>query len=263
MFYELTHSLNPNDLQFSEGNRLSFPSHLHGSFEFIMITDGESRITVDKKSYVVRAGEGILVFPNQVHSMETHDFNAFFCWIFSSGYVKAFSEFAYQNLPVSNLFTPPGDLVEALRTLRRGDRSVHIKSTLYRLVDCFDQTAEYQCRGKSDETVLAKIFDYVRNHYNSECSLQLLSSSLNYHYSYLSRLFSEQTGMSFTEYVNRFRIHESCYFLTNTDKSITQIAFDCGYNSLRSFYRNFMEQIGETPGEYRQRHFAFEVVMGG
>lgn len=263
MFYELTHSLNPSDLQFNEGDRLPFPSHLHGSFEFIVITSGECTVTVDKKVYRVTPEAAVLVFPNQVHSMESPTPNTFFSCIFSSGYVKAFSEFAYQNLPVSNLFTLPQDLLDDLRTLRREDRLVHIKSTLYRLVDCFDRTAEYQCRGKSDETLLAKIFDYVRNHYNADCSLQLLSTTLNYHYSYLSRLFSEQTGMSFTEYVNRFRIHESCYFLTNTDKSITQIAFDCGYNSLRSFYRNFMEQIGETPGEFRQRHYAFEVIIGG
>ncbi len=263
MFYELTHSLNPNDLQFSEGARLSFPSHLHGSFELVLITSGACIVTVDKKAYRVTPETAVLVFPNQVHSMESTEPNTHFSCIFSSGYVKAFSEFAYQNLPVSNLFSPPQDLLDELRSLRREDRLVHIKSVLYRLVDCFDRTAEYRIRGKSDETLLAKIFDYVRNHYNADCSLQLLSSSLNYHYSYLSRLFSEQTGMSFTEYVNRFRIHESCYFLTNTDKSITQIAFDCGYNSLRSFYRNFMDQIGETPGEFRQRHYAFEVVMGG
>lgn len=263
MFYELTHSLNPSDLQFSEGNRLFFPSHLHGSFEFIMITDGECNITVDKKCYHVTPGKAVLVFPNQVHSMESTDSNAYFCWIFSSGYVKAFSEFAYQNLPVSNLFSPPQALVADLQTLRREDRLVHIKSVLYQMVDCFDRAAEYTSREQGDESLLAKIFSYVRSHYHSECSLQMLSTSLNYHYSYLSRLFSEQTGMSFTEYVNRFRIHESCYFLTNTDKSTTQIAFDCGYDSLRSFYRNFKEQTGETPGEFRQKHFGGEVIIGG
>lgn len=263
MFYELTHSLNPNDLLFFEADNLNFPSHLHGSFEFVMVTKGEANITVDKKHYALTPGNAILVFPNQVHSMETPHYSHYFYWIFSPRYVMSFSEFSHQNLPVSNLFSPPQELAEELRSLRIEDRMLHIKSTLYRLLDCFDSKAEYQYRGKSDETVLAKIFDYVRNHYHSECTLQLLSASLNYHYSYLSRLFSEQTGMSFTEYVNRFRIHESCYLLTDTDKSITQIAFDCGYDSLRSFYRNFREQIGEAPGEFRQKHFGEKIVMGG
>lgn len=78
MFYELTHSLNPSDLQFNEGDRLSFPSHLRGSFEFIVITSGECTVTVDKKVYRVTPEAAVLVFPNQVHSMESPTLNTFF-----------------------------------------------------------------------------------------------------------------------------------------------------------------------------------------
>ena len=50
-----------------------------------------------------------------------------------------------------------------------------------------------------------------------------------------------------------YRINESVYILKNTNKKIIDIALDCGFNSLRTFNRNFKEVYGMTPNEYRKK----------
>ena len=75
---------------------------------------------------------------------------------------------------------------------------------------------------------------------------------LGYNSSYLSRYFSDATEMSFISFVNKYKISRACYLLTNTDKTVPECAYDCGYTSLRSFNRNFKKHVGVTPREYRQ-----------
>jgi AraC-like DNA-binding protein len=87
----------------------------------------------------------------------------------------------------------------------------------------------------------------------TKCDLETLSVSLTYNYGYLSRYFKERTGISFTEYVNRYRITEACYLIGNTEKTFLSISCECGFDSLRSFNRNFIKIMGITPGDYKAK----------
>jgi AraC-like DNA-binding protein len=91
-----------------------------------------------------------------------------------------------------------------------------------------------------------------RQNFQQECSLIEAAKASGYDYSYLSRTFKKKTGISFTEYVNQYRISQAAYLLSNTTDSISSIAFACGFNTIRSFNRNFKELIGIPPGEYRK-----------
>ena len=61
------------------------------------------------------------------------------------------------------------------------------------------------------------------------------------------------TGISFNSYKNRYRINNACYLLSNSNYSILQCALESGYQSVRSFNRNFKNILGITPAEYRNR----------
>ena len=65
MFYEAKNLLRANDLKIERGKDLSFPLHLHGSFEFITVTEGEMKVTVDKEEYLLTSGQALMIFPNQ------------------------------------------------------------------------------------------------------------------------------------------------------------------------------------------------------
>ena len=71
MFYELKHLGSPHYLKVEKGENFSFPMHLHQCFEVIVVLSGEMKITVDGIEYILKSREALLIFPNQIHSLES------------------------------------------------------------------------------------------------------------------------------------------------------------------------------------------------
>ncbi|MGI6037783.1 MAG: helix-turn-helix transcriptional regulator [Limnochordia bacterium] len=92
---------------------------------------------------------------------------------------------------------------------------------------------------------------YVDRHYSQEITLEALAQQLGINKSYLSTLFKEETGMAFSQWVNRVRIERSKELLKETSRSITEIAFDVGYASHPYFTSTFRKYTGMTPQQYR------------
>ena len=128
---------------------------------------------------------------------------------------------------------------------------IAIKGFLYGICAEFDKLCEYVPRRREKEGLAERIFDFVENSYSGKCDVKALAEHTSYHYVYLSQYFKQYTGISFTDYVNRHRVNEACYKLHETDKSILDVAMDCGFGSLRSFNRNFKQITGVTPCAYR------------
>jgi AraC-like DNA-binding protein len=68
-----------------------------------------------------------------------------------------------------------------------------------------------------------------------------------------SRFFRKHIGKTFEDYVNDVRIGQVCIKLRDSENSITEVAFDCGFQSLANFNRRFRERLGTTPRLYRSR----------
>ena len=98
-----------------------------------------------------------------------------------------------------------------------------------------------------------KVFSYIENHFGEDCTLKDVAHRLQYDYAYLSKLFKRFAGISFTEYLNNYRISQACILLDEVSDSVTKISERCGYNNLRTFHRNFRRIMGVSPQEYRER----------
>ena len=100
-------------------------------------------------------------------------------------------------------------------------------------------------------SVLDKLFLFVDKNYDKSCTLSDAAAFLKYDYTYLSKLFKCKTGMSYNEYVNHFRIGRATYLLFDKDRSISEVAFEVGYNSIRTFNWEFQKIMHATPVAYR------------
>ena len=67
----------------------------------------------------------------------------------------------------------------------------------------------------------------------------------------LSRMFRQHTGQTFTQYLNRRRVSMAEELLSGTRLPVTQVALQCGFNSIATFNRVFREVKGCTPTQYR------------
>ncbi len=253
MLYELINSLYADDeLKIEQNVDFNFPLHMHGSFEIVTAIEGELLISIDGTEYSITPGHAVLIFPHQVHDFRVPVHAVHRLCIFSPNLVKVYSKICQRSLPTSNLFTPDPDYLSRLLSLSPEDY-LEAKGLLYCLCAEFDKTAQYvEKKGERNE-LLSAIFAFVEENYGKECTLSALSQATSYHHVYLSKFFTRRTGISFSDYVKRHRINEACYALQNTDKTVLQVALDCGFESLRSFNRNFKSIVGRTPSEYRAR----------
>lgn len=92
----------------------------------------------------------------------------------------------------------------------------------------------------------------VDRRFHEPLSLVGLADELGISASRLSRAFLETTGYRFSDYVSLLRVQAAKRELTGTDKAVTNIAFECGFQSLPTFYRVFKDITGVSPVTYRQ-----------
>lgn len=117
----------------------------------------------------------------------------------------------------------------------------------------------YQKSGLQEEEMKLyanKVDKYMSNkeYLDPKFNLDKLASDLKIPRYYLSQLFSQYYGLNFLTYINGLRIEHACMTLQKDDYEfiIEELVEECGFNSKRSFYRNFHEKAGMTPTEYRE-----------
>ena len=99
---------------------------------------------------------------------------------------------------------------------------------------------------------LSEIIDYIESSYSEDLSLTHLAKRAGYSPSHFSRLFSGEVGMPLSEYINRARVRKACMLLRRDDRSVSDIAFDVGYNNISFFNRYFRKLMNMSPREYRK-----------
>ncbi|MBN2416545.1 helix-turn-helix domain-containing protein [bacterium] len=90
-----------------------------------------------------------------------------------------------------------------------------------------------------------------------DLSLKTLAKSLKIHPNHLSRIINEQFGVSFNDYINRFRIREAMSKLSDPahrERSILDIMYECGFYSKSVFNTAFRKFAGTTPSAFRKKH---------
>lgn len=98
------------------------------------------------------------------------------------------------------------------------------------------------------------IIQIVDEHYNEHLTLSDICKKLHYSLPYASGKFKAETGLTFTEYIQKIRIAISCLLLTGSEKNITDIAYEVGYSNIKFFNNIFKKITKTTPREYRKNH---------
>ena len=254
MFYELKHDLSADYFTKESGEDFSFQAHMHHCFEMIVITEGEMRVNVDDREYRLTKGGALLIFPNQVHSMVTDTHSKHELCLFSQKHVSAYSEKVASKVPVDNYFVPDEFYIRQMEAVNDDTDHIELKGMLYAFCGSFHKNAVYREAASHTDKILYGIFEFIEQHYKQDCTLHSLAKALGYSESYLSRYFVGIVVVTYNEYVNHYRISHACYLLSDTDMPILEISYECGFNCLRSFNRNYKRHVGITPLEYRNNN---------
>ncbi|MFA9390254.1 MAG: AraC family transcriptional regulator [Prolixibacteraceae bacterium] len=111
------------------------------------------------------------------------------------------------------------------------------------------KTSEFA--NKDIERIIRKSCLYLRDNLNKNVNIEELAASLHVSYSYFRRMFKKYTGMSPNQYHLGLRIQKSKELIRYSKKSIKQIAFELGFDSLFYFSRIFKTKEGLSPAAFR------------
>lgn len=94
--------------------------------------------------------------------------------------------------------------------------------------------------------------EYIDNHFDEDLTLDEVSRLINISPYYFSKLFKEEIGQSFIEYITNLRMEKAKTLLATTNKSMKEICSAIGYADPNYFSRTFKKNVGVTPTEYKE-----------
>lgn len=105
----------------------------------------------------------------------------------------------------------------------------------------------------NDKIRMGTIYDYIHENYDKKPNVNEIAKIVSLSTPAFCRYFKKQTNMTFTDFVNNYRINLAKIFLLK-DYSVTEVCFQVGFESLSYFNKLFRQHTGETPTEFRKKH---------
>lgn len=94
--------------------------------------------------------------------------------------------------------------------------------------------------------------NYIDEHFTENLTLEEIASEIGYNRCYFSSIFSKCMGMSVWDYISIKRIEDALTLIKTTDKSILQIATECGFNNTINFNKTFKKYTNLPPSSFRK-----------
>lgn len=245
MFYLSSPQID-NYFQIEKMKPWNYPAHIHSYFEILIGFERDVSILVENQEYSVTRGQAVIVFPYQSHGfIKKGDGYGYLC-TFDGSLISSFSSRYQDHKPCSNLIRLDYDPTK----ITTDSNSYAIKAFLYSICDRIVSELKFIDISHRDLSLLKKILTVTEHNYADETfSLATLAKLLGYDYGYISKSFVRQTGIRYNDYLNYTRTSHAALLL-NSSLNISEVALSCGYNSIRSFNRNFKAIYGITPSSF-------------
>lgn len=123
---------------------------------------------------------------------------------------------------------------------------IYLKSAIFKCI------ARLKEKNK-DKSVINIVKKYINDNYNKNIDMAVVANLVSMSYSYFSKLFKDETGMNFSDYLLKIRMEKAIELLNNPVNKIQDIALEVGYgNNPKHFTRAFKNFYGVSPKEYRE-----------
>ena len=257
----------------------SVPLHWHSEMELNYIKSGNGFFKYEDQTISAKPGDIFLIQPNVLHAIMSDEHSSFFydTIVFHQNMlVGSYDDRCYTDIllpifssrrrvlvPVSQ--EPPGyhELHDSVRTIMQcayknlATSDLLLKSELLRLFYLLASTpglcTEHTVSTESRMTeTLRLVLTYIQKHHSESVTIEQLAKIAHMSSSYFMSCFKQNFGLGAIEYLNQVRIRSACDLLRNTDRSISDIAFDTGFHNLSNFNRQFRTKVGCSPQTYRK-----------
>lgn len=255
-----------------EHPQYEMPYHWHSEYEIIRILQGEVIVFIDQVEYNCGVGDIIFINSGSLHSALPKNC-VYECIVFDMNmllrnndvckyYIDQFidhTKYVEQHITNNqNYKNVIWDLFDDMQQRYEGFE-LRVKGLLYEMLgiimkeqlfmeDILQKPSNYKSIIR-----LKNVFEFIEESYSSTITLDDLSKTAGMSSKHFCRFFKEITHKSPMNYLNYYRVERSCYHLINSDMSITDIAYSCGFNDFSYYIKTFKRYKGETPNSYRKK----------
>ncbi|MBR6221455.1 MAG: helix-turn-helix domain-containing protein [Clostridia bacterium] len=249
-----------------------YESHCHSAVEIIMPVKGEVIYTVAEDSvYRVQSNEVLIVPPNWVHSLIMHEGSARYLLLFEPDNIFNMRDMQLvEGMLKSPIYlTGQSESQESIRQLLTQvvgcyERREFLWNSLcysyllqmYARLGQFNMTRELRRYDAKSQRIDPEIVDsarlYIDQNYMRDITLGDVSEFTGFSRCYFSRVFKQQLGQSFSEYLRHKRISMAEELLIHSRQPIQEIAMSAGFGSVATFNRVFRDTKNCTPSRYRE-----------
>lgn len=229
--------------------------HFHKNLELIYVVKGKVKCIINNTEYILKAGNYGLCLPYDIHSYIPESDTLYWVGVFSEDYVRLFANHIRGKSADGFVFKCPESTDYMLQNtlINETAPSVYIlKGCLYAVCDAFLSDVSIVEDLNDKKTNITHIVQYISENHTKNITLKDISKLLGYDYNYISRYFHSTFNMSFTNFLNIYRLETAIRLLEETDKKITDIALESGFQSVRSFNHTFRLKFNISPSEYKK-----------
>ena len=256
--------------------QMDMESHNHDFFELVYVMKGTAVHTLNKEEGVLTEGDYFIMDYGSVHSYaKSEDFTLVNC-IFLPEVIdetmtgcRSLDELLHGCLiryyasisgetPVDRIFHDEDGrikqlimgMLEEYREKKEGYAEV-FRCRLIELLILTLRKGIHEIPRHPNHRAVLEVIQYVDRNYQNYVNLGMFCRQYHYTLSYISRIFRQDTGLSFREYLQKVRIEKSCQLLAGSDMRIGEIARAVGYEDKKFFNSIFRKIVKMTPREYR------------
>ena len=261
----------------NDGKILTTP-HWHREIELLYVEQGAINLGINDVPYLLSAGESVLINGGDIHYVlaSPGSKRIVFQFDLSAFQLANLEELDLQEAlqyaePVSSAWQPAvAQAVAGILTAMEEEffaenpgYQLQLQGLLYELMVVIvrqipktkAKTSQLQQVLQSNEIMemLASIFQYVEQNYQSKLSLQEIADFTGYSKYYFTKFFKKNTGKTFLTFLNEYRIDKAKWLLIHSEDSVSEIISQVGIESDKTFYRLFKQSMNQSPLDYRKK----------
>lgn len=252
--------------------RYNMPYHWHIECELIRILQGEYFFSLNEIEIHAKAGDILFISDGVVHGGYPLDISCIYeCIVFDMAALlkdnnickHTIQNILEHNLLINHYFTKDNhsihhtiwNLFDAMSKQKSGYEFI-VQGSLYHFIGL---VLEQKLYASNDQNLsgthkhikqLKQAFRLIDSSYSSAISLEKMANAAGLSPKYFCKFFQKMTHRTPIDYLNYYRIECACKNLTTGGLSVTETAYECGFNDLSYFIKTFKRYKGTTPNKY-------------